>query len=184
VSATRPRHLRKNVGLVHQEHDRVIGVHPRERTRQIVDAAKPPPSDPMRELIADARQPEFLPRRAQQHRVVFKNRDTGVRECAAHAMQIVPPIVIAEDRPDAERRAKPAELTRPQRIVDRHEVELVKRLEIAEQHDSVAVQRVRGVDNVRDVRQRHVRAAGIQVGDHRDGELLPRRPVRRRQRVA
>jgi len=33
-----PRYLRENVGLVDQEHDRVIGVHVRERARQIVGA--------------------------------------------------------------------------------------------------------------------------------------------------
>ena len=129
-------------------------------------------------------QPEFLPGRPEQHRVVFKNRDAHVGERAAHACKIVPPIVIAEDRPDAERRAKPRQLGRPQRIVDRLDLELVPRLEIAEQHDEVGLQRVRGVDNVRDVRQRHVRAAGMQVGDHRDGELPSRGPARRRQRVA
>ena len=110
-------------------------------------------------------------------------------ECArpasalADAMSVVPPVVIAEDRPDAERRMQPCQFGAPERIVDRLDRIFVPGFEIAEQDDEVGPQRIRGVDDARDLRQRDVRSAGMQVGDHRDGELLSRRPVRRRQGV-
>ena len=105
------------------------------------------------------------------------------RERAAHAFKIVPPIVIAEDRPGAERRFEPRQFGRPDPHRRPARLELVPGLEIAEQHDEVGAQRVGRIDDVADVRQRHIGTAGMQVGDHRDGELAAGRPARRRQRI-
>ena len=54
---------------------------------------------------------------------------------------------------------------------------------VAEQHDQVGLQRVGRVDRPADVRQPHVGPAGMQVGDHRDGELAALAASRRRERV-
>ena len=64
-------------------------------------------------------QPELPPRRAEQYGIVFEHRNLHAGERAAHAGKIVPPIVIAEDRPGAERRLKPRQFGGPNRIGDR-----------------------------------------------------------------
>ena len=58
VSATRVGHLRENIGLVHQQHDRIVGVDARQRPGQIVDAAEAAMAERMGELVAEAGQPE------------------------------------------------------------------------------------------------------------------------------
>ena len=129
----------------------------RERAGQIVDAAKSAVAEPMSELVAEAGKPELLPRRAEQHGLVFQKRNVHVGERAAHAVKIVPPVVIAEDRPGAERRFEPRQFGSPVRIGDRLDLELIPRLEIAEQHDQVGLQRIGGIDDMPDVRQQSYR---------------------------
>ena len=113
------RNRRKNVRLVGQKQHRIVGSDLRKRARQIVDAAEAAVAEPVGELIAEPGQPKPLSRRAQQHGVVFQDRYLHAGERAAHAGKIVPPIVIAEDRPGSERRLKPRQFGRPQRIGDR-----------------------------------------------------------------
>ena len=97
-------------------------------------------------------------------------------ERRTHAGEVVPPIVIAEDRPGSERGLKPRQFGRPQRIGNRLELEMpVPSLEIAKQHDEVGLQSLRRVDDALNVRQRHVGTAGMQVGDHRDGKFAAAR---------
>ena len=145
--------------------------HVRKRARKIVDAAKASRPDPMRELIAKSGQPESLLALPEQHGLVLEDRDARAGKRTAYAAQIVPPVVIAEDRPDAERRMEPGKFARPERIVDRLDLVFVPGFEIAEQHDEVGVQRIRRIDDAGDLRQRDMRTAGMQVGDHRDREL-------------
>ncbi len=99
-------------------------------------------------------------------------------------MQVVPPIVIAEDRPGAERRRKPRQLRRPDRIGHLREGEAVRGDEVAEQQHDVGLQRARPIDNAADVFELHVGTAGVQIGDHGDGELAARRPARQSRRIA
>ena len=136
------------------------------------------------ELVADTREPESLPRLAEQHRVVFQNGDVHAGERAAHAVEVVPPIVIAEDRPGAERRTETREFGRPERV--RHALgrEPVPGDEIAEQDNEIGLQPIGGVDHVANVRERHVGPAGVEVRDHRNRELAARRPAGRGRRIA
>ena len=73
-----------------------------------------------------------------------------VGERAAHAVEVVPPIVIAEDRPGSERSLEPRQFGRPDRIGDRLGLEAVPRYEIAEQDDEIGLQRIGGVDHLRE----------------------------------
>ena len=135
--------------------DRIVGRDLRERARQIVDAAKAAVSEPVGDLVAEAGEPEPLARRAEQHRVVFETGMPDVGKAPRMPCEIVPPVVIAEDRPHAERRPQPCRARPP--TPDRRHVlgdEAKGRDIVAEQHDDVGVQRVRGIDDVLDVRER------------------------------
>src|SRR6202035_3483727 len=69
------RHFRKNIRLVDQEHHRIVGLDPRQRTRQIIDAAKHALTNYMSELIADPGEPDPLSRRANEDGIVFEHRN-------------------------------------------------------------------------------------------------------------
>ena len=60
----------------------------------------------MGDLVAKSRQPEAVTFLAEMHRLVFEQRDVNLGQRLADAMDVVPPIVIAEDGPDAERRSR------------------------------------------------------------------------------
>ena len=138
----------------------------------------------MRELIADAGEPELPALRSELDRVVFQNGDAGIGERAAHGGDFVPPVMIAEDRPDAERSLKPRKLGRQSSVGQALGLEPVPRDVVAEQDDEVGIQSIGGVDHVLHVRHQHIRPAGMEVGDHGDGQLAARRPGRQRGRVA
>ena len=69
------RHFRKNVRLVRQKQHRIVGRNLRERARQIVNATEAALAKPVGELIAESGQPKALSSRAQQHGIVFKERE-------------------------------------------------------------------------------------------------------------
>ena len=48
----------------------------------------------------------------------------------------------------------------------------------------IGLQRARPVDNAADVFELHVGTAGMEIGDHGDGELAARRPARQSRRIA
>ena len=98
------RYSRKNIRLVREQDDRVIGLDLRQRAREIVDAAEAARSDAMGDLIADTGNPDPLALRTEQDRLIFQERYAHARKRAAHAGEIVPPVVIAEYRPNPERR--------------------------------------------------------------------------------
>ena len=101
----------------------------------------------------------------------------------AHAGKIVPPVVIAEDRPGAERGVKPRQFHRPLDLRHLLGGEAVARDIVAEKDDEIRFQAIGGIDDLANVLQHHVRSAGMQIGDHGDGELAVFRPCRRRRRV-
>ena len=184
VSATRVGYARKNVRLVHQKEDRIVGSDLRQRAGQVVDAAKAAVAEPIGELIADPSKPKSLPRAAEHHRFVFQDGNLRRRRARSDADEIVPPIVIAEDRPNSERSFEPRQFGRPDRIGDPLIRKAVGRDVVAEQNDKIGAQQIGGIDDLPNVRQRHVRSAGVKVGDHRDGQLAARRPARRIERIA
>jgi len=98
------RHARKNIGFVREQDDRVVGRELRQRPRQIVDAAEAVRAYAMGNLIADAGYPDALALGTEQDSLILQERDAHFRQRIAHAGEIVPPVMIAEDRPDPERR--------------------------------------------------------------------------------
>src|SRR6476646_6269135 len=66
------RHARKNVRLVREQDDRIVGCELLQRTRQVVDAAEAATADAVSDLIADARDPESLALTAEQDRMILQ----------------------------------------------------------------------------------------------------------------
>jgi hypothetical protein len=163
------RNAGKDVRLMHQQHNGIVGADAGERPGKVVDTAEAAVAERMRELIANARQPEFLPRRAQQHRIVLEHGNAYVRERTAHPTQVIPPIVITEDRPGAKRCAKTREFCRPEQVLHANARELIAGDEIPEQDDKIGAQLVGGIHHVAHMRKQHVRSAGMKVRDHRNG---------------
>jgi len=91
------RHTRKDVGLVHEQKDRIIGAHTRERTGQVVLTPELVARDAVGDLVAKSRQPEAVTFLAEMHRLVFEQWNTDLAKRLADAINVVPPIVIAED---------------------------------------------------------------------------------------
>ncbi len=170
------RNTREDIRLVDQQQDRIVRADASQRSGQIINAAKFAMTKPIGDLIADSREPKPPAFRTKQHGVVLEQRNAHARERAAHTRYVMPPIVIAEDRPDAERRGEPRKLGRPYRIGNTLGHEPVRRDEVAQDHDEVGPQGVRGIDDVTNMRKRHVRAAGMDVGDHRDRQRVASRP--------
>ncbi len=109
----------------------------------------------MRELIAKAGEPEPLSLGPEPDRLVFEDRDAHVGERAAHGGKVVPPIVVAENRPSSERRLKPRQLGRPGGVGHALGREPVPRSEVSEQNDQIGFQSVGRIDDPANVRQRH-----------------------------
>ena len=78
-------HARKNIRLVHEQEDGIVGSDLRQRTRQVVFAAEAAMAEEMRELIANAGEPEPLALRSELDRVVFQDGDARIGERIAHA---------------------------------------------------------------------------------------------------
>ena len=71
--------------------------------------------------------------------VVFHDRDARIGEHAAHGLEVVPPVVIAEDRPHPERRLEPRQFVRQLSIGQALGLEPVPRDIIAEQHHEIGL---------------------------------------------
>ena len=154
-----------------------------ERAGQIVDAAEAARAEPIARAGRRARPARSgWPATPSSTASFSSSGMRAVRKRAAHAVDVVPPVVIAEDRIDAERRAQ-ARQARPPRPVRRHSFgdETMGGEIIAEHHDEIAVERIGGIDHLAHAREPHIGAAGVQVGDDRDGQALAVGPARRRQ---
>ena len=91
--------------------------------------------------------------------------------------------MIAEDGVDAEPRLETAELGGPGFVRHMLGDETVGGEIIAQDHDQVGVERLRGVDHLAHAGDAHIGAAGVQVGDDGDGQPVRGRPHRRRRPV-
>jgi hypothetical protein len=124
--------------------------------------------------VLDARDPEV----ARAERVVLEDGDAVLAQCRAHTGAVVQPVVVAEHRDDAERRAQCGQALghRPRRDA-RAEGHLGVDV-VAEQEDEVRALGVDRGDDARDARGADVRRAGVQIGDERDAQAVePGRPV-------
>ena len=188
VAGKRERHARghidKNIGLVRQQNDGVVGGDARQRPGQVVLAQESAVAKRMRDLVAEAGKPEAPARFAQQHGVVFHQRDAYFGQRGTHAIDVVPPVVIAEDGINAERRLEAGKLGRPGRV--RHPLgdETMGGEKVAQHHDKIGVESLRGIDHLRNARDAHVGSARMQVGNDGDAEAVALGPGGRRRPVA
>ena len=96
-----------------------------------------------------------------------------------------PPVVIAENRVHAERRIQPRQFGGPDRRRNRlgHESDGWRRnRRAAARCRTAARSTVSTISRMRSIP--HIGTAGMQIGDHRDGQLLAGRPAARLQPVA
>ncbi len=141
VAGERKRHpvgdAGENVRFVHHQNHRMAGIDLRERVRQVILAFELMVAQRMGQLIAHAGEPEAPLRLAEQKRLVFQNRDTDPRERRPDAGDVVPPVVIAEDRPDPEPRPQARQLGRPHRMWNPLGDETMRGEIISHQEDNV-----------------------------------------------
>ena len=150
------------------------------RAVEIVGAVPTPRVRQLRQQVAETDQPEGPPMLGQSHRLIFEQRNAGRGERPANAARAVrgigrnrrrPPVVIAENGVDAERRLETRQLLGPGagRHIARNErmgADIV-----AEQHREIRLLGVGEIDDVADALFRHPGIAGVNVGDDRDLEL-------------
>src|ERR1700691_2612840 len=107
------RHTPENERLMSQQDDRRIIRHLGQSSGQVVDALEAARSGLMRQLVAKPRYPEGVALVVHADSLVLEHRDVGVAERSADALAVVaaharkrtmPPVVIAEDGIDTERR--------------------------------------------------------------------------------
>jgi lipoprotein-anchoring transpeptidase ErfK/SrfK len=172
------RHLGENVRLMHQQDHRIVGIDTRKRAGQIVDSPEISRPEPVRKLIAEPRQPEFLAVGAEKPRLVLHDRNVDLGQRAADTPDVVPPVVVAEDRPHAKRRTQLCQFARP--YIVRHTLgdEPVGRKIVAQQDNQVGLQEISDVDHLPDLANSHVRTAGMEIGNHCNGEAMSLRPAR------
>ena len=154
-----------------------------ERAGQIIHAAKCCRPKPIGDLIAETRQPEAAGRRAPTAPRRFASPECALCRARGARSDVVPPVVIAEDRIDAERRVQPGKLSSPDRM--RHPLGY-------ETMRGERSRRARPSDRCRaHWRHRppaaplaaHIGTARVQIGNDGDGETLTLRPGRRRDAV-
>jgi len=132
-----------------------------------------------RQLVAEAGEPEPAARVADQHRAIFQHRNVNLVQSGADAGDVEPPVVVAEDRPDAEPRLEAGERGGPHRVRNALGDEPMGGEIVAQHDDQVGLEPLRGVDHFAHARQSHVRSAGMDVGDRGDGEALAFAPAGR-----
>jgi hypothetical protein len=96
-----------------KQNHRVVGCDLGKRTRKIVFAAKCIRPGPVGELVCEPGDPEARVSLAQQDRTVLKTGDAGLGKCPADNPDPIPPVMIAENGPDPQRRVKPRQLAGP-----------------------------------------------------------------------
>ena len=191
------RYAQRHVGLVRQQNDRCIVGDFRKRRREIVDADALDRPEPTRrhigQLIAETGEPERPAVLGQSRRIVVVNRDAGGLQraprdrrplpVALHGL-VFPPIVIAEDRVDAERSLQFRQYRRP--FAGRNEARHMAMPGdiVAEQYDDVGAEAVGMRDDLFDPVQRHPGIAGVNICDGGDLELETGGPLRRLQIIA
>ena len=196
VPAQRQRHpvghSAEDVGLVrHHQDGRVRGAL-LQRSAEVVGAAGLAEADSVGHLIGQSGEPEWPARLLQRHRPIFQHLDPDPFErtphlgrTAGHAGQgTMPPVVVAQDRIDAERRPQHRERLSPVLGQNRTGDDLVPGVVVAEQQDQIGLHGVHTQRDGPDPLRGHPGFASMDVGD--DGDFEPERlwPVRRRQRVA
>jgi hypothetical protein len=110
------RHLRKNIGLVRQEDHGGVVAGLGERSGEVVDAVEPPGTTHEGDLVTEAGEPKRAIALLDAHDVVLEDRDVNVAQRAGGddrplalplRRRVIPPVVIAENGEDAERRPQP-----------------------------------------------------------------------------
>ncbi len=198
VSDTRSGTRVKISGSCARRHDGRLICDLGERARQIVDAFEPAPR-PLAaaadegHLVAEPRQPERTAVLAEAHHIVLVHGDADSFQHApaehraltgALGVQVVPPVVIAENGMHAERRLEDAQRIGPLLGSNGARLELVAGGEVAQQHDDVGVELVGPLRDGADALGRHQRTAGMHVGNDADAQVEAGRPSRRRYIVA
>ena len=128
----------------------------------------------------------------QSHRLIFKQRNAAGGKRPANAARTVrglgrngrrPPVVIAENGVDAERRLETPQLLGPGagRHIARNE--RMRADVVAEQHREIRLLGVGEIYDVADALLRHPWIACVNVGDDRDLEFEVLRPIAKRGRV-
>ena len=78
------RDPREDVRLMGEQNDGIGAGDLRERRRQVVDTTEAAGRETMGDLVAETGEPETLYPATEQHRLIFQNGDTRLRERAAY----------------------------------------------------------------------------------------------------
>jgi hypothetical protein len=185
-------HGREDIRLVCHEQDRRIIADLLERSRQVVDTVEDDPATQTTrphlaesKLITEASKPEGSAILRQPSRVVLVYWDAGRLERAMRpdgaasphrCIRIIPPVVIAENGMDAERRFETCENAGPFgcRYVAMYEA--VMRHVVAEQQNEIGPERIRIGDDLFDPIEIHPRLARVDICDEGDPEMQIMRP--------
>src|SRR5215831_8831330 len=89
---------------------------------------------------------------------------------STHTIDIVPPVVIAEDRIDAERRVQAGEFAGPRGVRHALSDKAMRGKEITEHDCQITAQIIGGVDDLANPFETHIRATGVQSGNNSDGQ--------------
>ncbi len=95
----------------------------------------------------------------------------------------MPPIVVAEDRENAERRAQNRQSFRPLFRINRTGHEAMPGVEVAKQKHDVGIERIGDFGDTAYPCGRHLRFARMDIGNQSHFEIKTRRPVWRRQTI-
>ncbi len=182
----------KEERLVNEEDRGRVVVDRAHRQREIVGAVTAARVRHARQQVAETDQPERPAALRQAHRLVFEQRNPRARQRPADADGIVrglgrdrrrPPVVIAENRVDAERRLETGQLLGPGARRHISGDEPVRAHIVAEQNRQIRLLGVGEIDDAADALFRHPGIAGVNVGDDRDLEFEVIGPVAKAGRV-
>ena len=183
---------RKEIRLVNEQDRRGVIGDGAHRRREIVGAVTTARIGHTRQEVAEADQPEGASALGQSHRLIFEQRNARLRERPADAARIVrrlrwngrrPPVVIAENCIDAERRLETGQLLGPGAGRHISGNEPMRAHIVAEQHREIGFLGIGEVDDVADALFRHPGIAGVDIGDDRDRELKILGPVGEPRRI-
>src|SRR6476646_500100 len=127
-------HLRKDIGIVRQRNYRRAFRNLRQR---FIDALRPGPK------IAETNEPQRIAAHVDRGYFILEHFDTVSFERATNLLAVVPPIVITEDRIDAQRRVQIFQQWRKHFRLDTMTRTTVARDVVAENNDQIRLQLVR-----------------------------------------
>jgi len=146
-----------------------------------------------RHLVAQAGDPEGVAVMRESDRIVLEDANADVGERAMSddraptgglTIRIAPPVVVSEDAVDTERGTQlPRGLSEVGHRALMFLGGVVGGTVVAEQHDQVGVQRVRGVDDLLEMFGLQYRVAVVDIGNRGDGQRQVLGPAGRRRRV-